>query len=97
MMAVFLPLIPLFAGLSAIGALAGEAAWFAKAVNDVQMTRNRFEEMVRQNHTMKNIGLCRGSGIYLKQYHKGFGLYIGSGEKTKYSRLASQSTLVQFR
>jgi hypothetical protein len=40
----FLPLIPLFAGLSAVGALAGGAAAVAKSVNDAQMARKKYEE-----------------------------------------------------
>jgi hypothetical protein len=79
----FLPLIPLFAGLSAVGALAGGAAGVAKAVNDAQMARKKYEEMVKHNRTMEAIGLRRGSGLYLKPYRKGMGLYIDSGEKTK--------------
>jgi hypothetical protein len=67
----FLPLIPLFAGRSAVGALAGGAAGVAKAVNDAQMARKKYEEMARHNRTMEAIGLHRGSGRYLKPYRDG--------------------------
>lgn len=77
----FLPLIPLFAGLSAVGALAGGAAGVAKAVNDAQMARKKYEEMARHNRTMEAIGLSRGSGLYLKPYRKGVGLYLDGTTK----------------
>lgn len=73
----FLPLIPLFAGLSALGALGGGAAGIAKAVNDAKATTQKLEEAKRHNQTMEAIALGKkGSGLYLKPYKTGCGLYL---------------------
>ena len=71
----FLPfLVPLFAGLSATGALAGGAAGVAKAVNAYKSAQKQLEESQRHNKTMEAIAF--GKGLYLKPYKKGFGLYL---------------------
>lgn len=73
----FLPLIPLFAGLSALGALGGGAAGIAKAVNDAKAASQKLEEAKRHNETMEAIALGKkGSGLYLKPYKSGCGLYL---------------------
>ena len=69
-----LPLIPLFAGLSAVGALAGGAAGIAKAVNDSKAAKQQLEENKRHNKTIESIAM--GKGLYLKPYKQGFGLYL---------------------
>lgn len=69
-----LPLIPIFAGLSALGSLAGGAAGIAKAVNSYQSVKNDLQESVRHNKMMESIAL--GRGLYLKPYKKGKGLCI---------------------
>ncbi|XP_056643808.1 uncharacterized protein LOC130449810 [Diorhabda sublineata] len=75
----FLPLIPLFAGLSALGALSGGAAGIAKTVIDAKHAQKKLEEDVRHNKAMERIG----SGLYLKKYSKGgFGLYLKKQKKT---------------
>lgn len=72
-----LPLIPIFAGLSALGSLAGTAAGIAKAVNDVKANRELLTETNRHNKNMEAIAMGKsGSGIYLKPYRKGLGLYL---------------------
>ena len=85
----YLPfLIPLFAGLSATGALAGGAAGIAKAVNDASAAKKQLEENKRHNKTMETIAL--GKGLYLKPYKTGMGLhlkpYTGLGVKKKSSK-----------
>lgn len=71
----FLPfLIPIFAGLSATGALAGGVAGIAKAVNDASEAKRQLQESKRHNSTMESIAL--GKGLYLKPYKKGMGLYL---------------------
>ena len=82
----FLPLIPLFAGLSALGALTGGAAGIAKAVNDASAAKEQLTEAHRHNRAMeeKNIG----KGLHLKPYRQGLVLYIqpfheGKGIKSK--------------
>lgn len=73
----FLPLIPLFAGLSALGTLAGGAAGIAKAVSSVGEARKKLSESERHNKTMEAIALGKkGQGLYLKPYRKGMGLYL---------------------
>lgn len=71
----FLPLIPLFAGLSALGGLAGGAAGIARAVNKAKEARRQLEESQRHNKVMEAMAL-KGKGLYLKPYRKGLGLYM---------------------
>lgn len=69
-----LPLIPIFAGLSALGALAGGAAGIAKAVNDHKSATKNLAEAQRHNKMMESIAL--GKGLYIKPYKKGNGLFV---------------------
>ena len=81
-------LIPLFAGLSATGALAGGAAGIAKAVNEARAARDELSESKRHNKTIEAIAL--GKGLYLKPHKRGFGLYLGRpflGQGLKRKRL----------
>lgn len=71
-----LPLLPIFAGLSALGSLAGGAAGIAKAVDEIKNARHQFAESQRHNKTMEAIALRQGRGLYLKPYKKGLGLYM---------------------
>ena len=66
-------LIPLFAGLSATGALAGGAAGIVKAVNDAKVAKRQLEENKRHNKTMESVAL--GNGLYLKPRKVGLGLH----------------------
>lgn len=70
-----LPLIPLFAGLSALGALSGGAAGIAKAVNDASAAQKQLQEAARHNKTIEAIAL-RGKRLYLRPYKKGYGLFL---------------------
>lgn len=73
----FLPfLVPIFAGLSAAGALSGGAASIAKAVTAAQAAKRDLEESKRHNKTIEAIAL--GKGLHLKPYKRGFGLHIAS-------------------
>lgn len=77
-----LPLIPIFAGLSALGALTGGAAGVAKAVIDAKNSKKKLEEDERHNKTMESIALGKkGSGLYMKPYKNGYGLYLKKQEK----------------
>lgn len=69
-----LPLIPIFAGLSALGSLAGGAAGIAKAVHDYKSAQANLQESERHNRMMESIAL--GKGLYLKPYKKGNGLFF---------------------
>lgn len=67
-------LIPLFAGLSAIGALSGGAAGIAKAVVTANEAKRQLSESKRHNETMEAIAM--GRGLYLNPYRKGLGLFL---------------------
>lgn len=73
-----LPLIPIFAGLSALGALGGGAAQIAKAVSRVNEARQQLAESQRHNRNMETIAM--GKGLYLKPYKRGLGLYLHESE-----------------
>lgn len=70
----FLPLIPIFAGLSALGALTGGVAGIVKAVNETKDAKQKLEEAERHNQTMEAIAI--GKGLYLRPYKNGCGLYL---------------------
>lgn len=65
----FLPLIPLFAGLSAVGSLAGGAAGIAKVVEEVKDAQERLKEMKRHNGKMESLSI--GKGLQIKQHKNG--------------------------
>lgn len=69
-----LPLIPIFAGLSALGALAGGASSIVSAVNKAKSAQQQLDESTRHNKTMESIAL--GKGLRIKRYKKGYGLYL---------------------
>lgn len=74
-----LPLIPIFAGLSALGSLAGGAAGIAKAVRDSQAAASELKEAQRHNKAMEAVAL--GRGLHLVPYKKGLGLFVGPYKK----------------
>lgn len=81
----FLPLIPIFAGLSALGGLAGGAAGIAQAVNRTKAAQEQLKESQRHNQTMEAIALGKkGSGLYLKPYRRGMGLFTVSKQTKNY-------------
>lgn len=69
-------LVPLFAGLSALGSMGSGVAAIAKAVNEAKQARKQLDESQRHNNTMEAIAM--GKGLYLKPYKKGLGLYLRS-------------------
>lgn len=80
----FLPLlIPIFAALSALGAVGGAAANIASAVNKAKEGQKNFEEAQRHNKSMEAIAI--GKGVFLGPYRKGCGIYLapykGCGRK----------------
>lgn len=70
-----LPLIPIFAGLSALGTLSGGAAAIAKTINDARSAKNQLEEAKRHNRRIESIAVG-GNGIYLRPYKTGLGLFL---------------------
>lgn len=73
-----LPLIPLFAGLSAIGSLAGGASGVYKAIAETKDAKRRLAELKRHNQTMEDIALRKGKGLFLssKNAKGGLGLFM---------------------
>lgn len=71
----FLPfVVPILSVLSAIGSLGGGAAAIAKAVNEAKVARAQLAENTRHNKAMEAQKI--GSGLYMKPYKKGCGLYF---------------------
>jgi hypothetical protein len=65
-----LPLIPILAGISAIGGAASGVSSIVKAIGDIIDTRKKFNS---KNDAKKQIG----NGLYLAPYRKnGVGLYL---------------------
>ncbi|OXU16651.1 hypothetical protein TSAR_013133 [Trichomalopsis sarcophagae] len=76
----FLPaLILLFAGLSAVGSLAGGAAGIAKAINKASAAKKQMEEQKRHNEKIEMLAL--GKGLFLKPHRKGFGIFLKKKNK----------------
>lgn len=73
-----LPLIPIFAGLSALGALTGGASAVANAVLNTRNATKKYEEEKRHNGIMESIALGSksGKGLHLRPYNNGFGLFL---------------------
>lgn len=75
-----LPLVSIFAGLSALGALSGGIANIVKSVRDTSSARDVFEDS--KGHNRKEIAIGKsGSGLYLKPYKRGYGLYLKPNSK----------------
>ncbi|KAJ8916445.1 hypothetical protein NQ315_014658 [Exocentrus adspersus] len=71
----FLPLIPLFSGLSALGSLAGGASAIAKTVIDAKK-KVEAGRGLNSKTMMEPIG-ATGSGLYVRKNRRGgFGLFI---------------------
>lgn len=74
-----LPLVPLFAGISALGSLIGGASGIVKAVKAAKDANNNLAELSRHNKALEAIAIGKsktGAGLYLKPYKTGLGLYI---------------------
>lgn len=84
-----LPLVPIFAGLSALGALVGGSAGIANAVVSANKAKKDYHELKRHNQTMEAIALggrrttTAGAGLYLKPYKNGLGLYLTPYQQPK--------------
>lgn len=82
-----LPIVPIFAGLSALGALMGGSSSVANAVIATINAKKRLAENKRHNEMMEAISLGKstsssssssnhnGKGLFLAPYKRGFGLY----------------------
>lgn len=74
-----LPLLPIFAGLSALGALTGGLSNVVKSISDIRNARKMLEETRRHNRKMEAVPV--GKGLYLKPYKRGFGLFLKPNQK----------------
>lgn len=69
-----LPLVPIFAGLSALGSLAGGAASIIRALKSTSDGKK-----LLKNSRSGDVAVGQsksGQGLYLKPYKKGYGLYL---------------------
>lgn len=81
-----LPLIPIFAGLSALGALAGGASSVIRTIDEAKQARAALGESEKHNRMMEAIAIgksTKGSGLYLSPYKKGLGLYLKPYKSSK--------------
>lgn len=69
-----LPLIPIFAALSALGSIAGGTGSVISAINKSRAAKQQLEESQRHNKTMEAIAM--GKGLHLKPYKTGLGLFL---------------------
>lgn len=76
-----LPLIPIFAGLSAIGSLAGGVSGITKAINEYRSAKKRLVELKRHNQKMEDLSI--GKGLCLKPYKDGLGIYTSLARRSK--------------
>jgi hypothetical protein len=67
-----LPLVPIFAGLSALGSLAGGASAIYNALRSTKESRQG--GMGKNGITIGKS--ARGEGVYLRPYKKGYGIYL---------------------
>lgn len=73
-----IPLIPIFAGLSALGAIAGGTSAIAKTINDAKAAQENIKENQRHNRSMEALAASSsssskkgGGALFLKPYRKG--------------------------
>lgn len=75
-----LPLVPIFAGLSALGSLIGGTTAIVKTIGEANRAKDQMKESERHNRMMEAIAVGgnakKGEGIYLQPYKKGYGLYL---------------------
>lgn len=74
-----LPMVPIFAGLSALGSLAGGSSAILRAIGAAKAAKDELKEGRRHNDKMESIAIGRsqhGEGLYLKPYKTGYGLYL---------------------
>lgn len=81
-----LPLVPILAGLSAVGSLAGSVTGVIKRIGDIKRAKELLQENQRHNREIEAIAISKskeGKGLYLTPYKKGYGLYLTPYNKAK--------------
>lgn len=74
-----LPLIPIFAGLSALGSITGSVATVVNAINNYRNAHRKLEEDKRHNNAMESVAV--GNGYYLHAPRTGKGYYLKQQSK----------------
>ena len=69
-----IPLIPIFAGLSAAGNLPRGAAGVSEIISELKVAKKHLQELKRCNESKKSI--CIGNGLHLKHHKDGLGIVI---------------------
>lgn len=73
-----LPLVPIFAGLGALGSIIGSSAGIVNAINQTRRGQMELDESKRHNQAMEAIAIGNeeGKGFYLHQNKNGSGYYL---------------------
>lgn len=69
-----LPLIPIFAGLSALGSIVGTTTGIIRSINAYKDGQKQLEENKRHNQKMEAIAI--GNGFFLHPYKRGRGYFL---------------------
>lgn len=69
-----LPLIPIFAGLSAAGSLSGGAVGILKAVKALKLAKQKFKQLKTSDDKIEQF--CIGKGLHVKPHRKGLGIFM---------------------
>lgn len=84
-------LVPLMAGVAALSGLISAGSSIAKVVKEVHAAKDQLSEAKRHNTTMEAIAIGKeGSGLYVKPYKKGYGLFIQSKKKKNLKSLKNR-------
>lgn len=78
-----LPLIPIFAGLSALGSIASGTTAIINAINQYRNAKGQLLENKRHNAEMEAIAIgnhVKGTGFYLRSNKKGSGFYLSKSK-----------------
>lgn len=80
-----LPLIPIFAGLGALGSIVGSTAGVVNAINQARKGQMDLEESKRHNRTIEAIAIGNkaGKGFYLHSHKHGKGFYLTQRPKNR--------------
>lgn len=86
-----LPLLPILAGLGAIGSVIGSATGIVKTIKDMNNAKAQLQENKRHNLAMEQkigsglyLGMQKkGNGLYLRPHKQGCGLYLNPRQNSK--------------
>lgn len=81
-----LPLIPIFAGLGALGSIVGSAASVANAINQTKKAQEELAENQRHHANIEAIAIGKkksGKGFYLRPHKNGSGFYLSPYSKNR--------------